>query len=125
MAPEASVTLFPPPSDTGNVAMSALQPLLLVIVFVAIFYFLAVRPQRRRAQEAKDLQTNLKPGDEVVTVAGIYGTVTEVEEGGTILLEVSENTDIRIANNAIARIIPTGVSEPGAQGTTGTTPAAE
>jgi preprotein translocase subunit YajC len=105
--------------------MSALQPLLLVVVFVAIFYFLAVRPQRRRAQEARSLQANLKPGDEVVTVAGIYGTVTEVEEGGTILLEVSENTDIRIANSAIARVIPSGASDSGAQGTTGTTPAAE
>src|SRR5207245_4969425 len=52
-------------------------------------------PQRRRRREAQDLLTKLSPGDEVVTASGIYGTVTEIEDGGTILLEVAENTDIR------------------------------
>jgi preprotein translocase subunit YajC len=40
-----------------------------------------------------------------VTVAGIYGTVTEVEDGDTILLEVAEDTDIRVAKAAIARVV--------------------
>jgi preprotein translocase subunit YajC len=50
--------------------------------------------------------SKLKVGDEVVTVSGIYGTITEVEPGGTVLLEVAENTDIRIAQAAIARLVP-------------------
>ncbi len=86
--------------------MQALQPLLLIAVFVAFFYFLAIRPQRRRQAEMQQLHKNLKAGDEVVTLSGIYGTVTEIEDGGTILLEISEDTEIRIAASSIGGVVP-------------------
>lgn len=86
--------------------MQALQPLLLIAIFVAFFYFLAIRPQKRRQLELQNLRNSLKPGDEVITVAGIYGTVTEIEEGGTVLIEISEDTEIRIAASAIGSIVP-------------------
>lgn len=85
--------------------MEALQPIILIAAFVAIFYFLAIRPQRRRQQDLAKMQQGVQVKDEVVTMAGIYGTVTEVEEGGTLLLEVSENTEIRIAAASIAQIV--------------------
>ncbi len=88
--------------------MAALQPLLLIAVFVAFFYFLAIRPQRRRAQELQQLQKSLKPGDEIVTMSGIYGTVTEIEEGGTVLVEISEDTEVRIAAASIGQVVTTG-----------------
>jgi preprotein translocase subunit YajC len=49
--------------------------------------------------------SKLSAGDEVVTTAGIYGTVTELEDDETLLLEVAEGTEIRIAKAAIARIL--------------------
>ena len=85
--------------------MQALQPLLLIAVFVAFFYFLAIRPQRRRQLEMQNLQKNLKSGDEIVTLSGIYGSVTEIEEGGTVLLEISEDTEIRIAASSIGAVV--------------------
>ena len=85
--------------------MQALQPLLLIAVFVAFFYFLAIRPQRRRQLEMQNLQKNLKAGDEIVTLSGIYGSVTEIEEGGTVLLEISEDTEIRIAASSIGSVV--------------------
>lgn len=85
--------------------MSGLLLPLYIIVFVGLFYLLAVRPQKRRRQELESLLARLAPGDEVVTVSGIYGTVTEVEEGETILLEVAEDTDIRVAKASIARVL--------------------
>ncbi len=88
--------------------MAALQPLLLIAVFVAFFYFLAIRPQRRRAQELQQLQKSLKPGDEIVTMSGIYGTVTEIEEGGTVLVEISEDTEVRIAAASIGQVVTAG-----------------
>ena len=86
--------------------MQALQPLILIAVFVAFFYFLAIRPQKRRQLELQNLRNSLKAGDEVITVAGIYGTVTEVEDGGTVLIEISEDTEIRIAASAISSVVP-------------------
>lgn len=85
--------------------MSGLLLPLYVLVFVGLFYVFAVRPQKRRRRELDDLLARLAPGDEVVTVAGIYGTVTEVEAGETILLEVAEDTDIRVAKASIAQVL--------------------
>jgi preprotein translocase subunit YajC len=93
--------------------MAALQPLLLILAFVAFFYFLAIRPQKRRQQELQKLRNNLTPGDEVITLSGIYGTVTEVEEGGTVLVEISEDTEIRIAAASIGQVV-SGHAVPGA-----------
>jgi preprotein translocase subunit YajC len=98
--------------------MAALQPLLLIAVFVAFFYFLAIRPQRRRQQELQQLQKNLKPGDEIVTMSGMYGTVTEIEDGGTVLIEISEDTEVRISAASIGQVVTTGSVETTSESTT-------
>jgi preprotein translocase subunit YajC len=98
--------------------MAALQPLLLIAVFVAFFYFLAIRPQRRRQQELQQLQKNLKPGDEIVTMSGMYGTVTEIEDGGTVLIEISEDTEVRISAASIGQVVTTGSVETTSETTT-------
>lgn len=82
---------------------AVLLPLYLV-VFGGLLYVFAIRPQRRRQQEVQNLLSALKAGDEIVTVAGIYGTVTEIEAGGTLLIEVAEDTEIRIARGAVASL---------------------
>ena len=84
--------------------MALLLPIY-ILIFIGLIYVFGVRPQKRRRAELDRIMSSLAPGDEVVTVSGIYGTVTEVEDGETILLEVAEDTDIRIAKAAIARVI--------------------
>ena len=101
--------------------MSAVMLAIYIVVFGALFYFLLYLPQKRRRRESQDLLTKLSPGDEVVTSAGIYGTVTELEDGGTVLLEVAENTDIRVAKGAIVKILR---DEPGVASSS-STPASE
>lgn len=76
-----------------------------ILVFIGLIYLVGVRPQQRRRRELEAIMSSLRPGDEIVTVSGIYGTVTEVEDGETLLLEVAEDTDIRIAKASIARVI--------------------
>jgi preprotein translocase subunit YajC len=85
--------------------MSAILLPIYIIIFIALIYFVGVRPQQKRRKELEALISRLSPGDEVVTVSGIYGTVTELEPGGTLLLEVAENTDIRVAQASIARLV--------------------
>jgi preprotein translocase subunit YajC len=76
-----------------------------ILIFVGLIYFIGIRPQQRRRREQESLMSRLKPGDEIVTIGGIYGTVTEIEEGGTVLLEVAEDVDVRIATSAIVRFV--------------------
>lgn len=85
--------------------MSGLLLPIYIVVFGALIYFVGIRPQQKRRKEMEAILSRLAAGDEIVTVAGIYGTVTEIEPGGTVLLEVAENTDIRIAQASIARVV--------------------
>lgn len=74
-----------------------------IIIFVALIYFVGIRPQQKRRREMEKLARTLSPGDEVLTTSGIYGIVSEVEDGGTIILQVAEDVDIRISQQAVAR----------------------
>lgn len=76
-----------------------------IIIFVALIYFVGIRPQQKRRREMEELARTLSPGDEVLTTSGIYGIVSEVEEGGTIILQVAEDVDIRISQQAVSRKI--------------------
>lgn len=85
--------------------MSGLLLPIYIIIFIGLIYLVGIRPQQKRRKELEAIMASLQPGTEIVTVSGIYGTVTEVEEGETILLEVAEETDIRIAKASISRVV--------------------
>jgi preprotein translocase subunit YajC len=59
--------------------------LLFFVVFIALFYFLLIRPERKRREEHKKFIESLKAGDKVVTSAGILGTIEKVEENYIVL----------------------------------------
>ena len=75
-------------------------PLLLIGV---VFYFLLIRPQNQRRRAQMDMQSSVEVGDEIVTTAGIYGTITEIDDDfGIVTLEIAPNTEIRLARAAVA-----------------------
>jgi len=90
--------------------MGLLLPLY-ILIFVGLIYFVGVRPQQKRRRDLETILNSLVPGAEVVTMSGIYGTVTEIEEGETLLLEIAEDTDIRVAKASIARVLSTAEPE--------------
>jgi preprotein translocase subunit YajC len=75
-----------------------------VVAFIAIFYFMAIRPQQRQRRAHQALLSQLKKGDRIVTAAGIYGTVKRVEEG-IVVVEVAKGVSLKIARRAVAEII--------------------
>jgi preprotein translocase subunit YajC len=79
----------------------AFLPLLLMGV---VFYFLLIRPQNQRRRAQVEMQSDVEVGDEIVTTAGIYGTITDIDDDyGIVTVEVAPNTDIRMARAAIAQ----------------------
>jgi preprotein translocase subunit YajC len=104
-------------SEGLRAPMGILLPIY-ILVFIGLIYLVGVRPQQKRRKELENIMSRLQPGDEVVTVSGIYGTITEVEDGDTVLLEVAEDTDIRIAKGSIARVLtpPAATAEASATG---------
>lgn len=81
--------------------MDILLPFALILV---AFYLLIIRPQRNRARAAAQLQARLAPGAQVVTTAGMYGTVTEVADDA-VHLEISPGVTVRFAKAAVGRIL--------------------
>jgi preprotein translocase subunit YajC len=76
--------------------------MIMLVGIVAVFYFFMIRPQTKKAKEAKNFQSNLQKGDKVVTIAGIHGKIDKVNEDNTLQLEVSPGSYLRIEKSAIS-----------------------
>jgi preprotein translocase subunit YajC len=76
----------------------------MIVLLFGVMYFMMIRPQQRRRREAQQMQSSLGPGDEVVTIGGLYGTVVGLDDE-TITLEVSPGVNARYARGAIARVV--------------------
>ena len=74
-----------------------------ILVFFGIFYFLAIRPQRRQKQQHAEMVSMLKKGDEVVTIGGMFGTISAIGDDW-VELEVAKRTRVRYLKRAISSI---------------------
>jgi preprotein translocase subunit YajC len=92
-------------------AVGALFPFVLIL---AAFYLLIIRPARTRQKAAQQLQSELAPGQSVMTTSGVFATISAVEDDA-VLLQVSPGVNMRFAKPAIARIIPPEESATGTQ----------
>ena len=85
------------------------NPLILVgyvVFFIAIFYFLVIRPQSKQKKQRSQMMQELAVGTEVYTVGGILGKVTRIKEK-TIWLKVCDKVEIEIFKTSIGGILTT------------------
>jgi len=75
-----------------------------IVVFFGIFYFLAVRPQRRQRQAHQEMVAMLKKGDEIVTVGGMFGVVRRLGDDW-VEIEITKGTRVRFLKRAISQIV--------------------
>lgn len=92
-----------PAADGGNVAF---QLFFLALMF-GIFYFIAIRPQRKRQKEHTEMVSSLKKGDEVITAGGMLGKITGLDENYASL-QVANNVEIKFQRSNIAAVLPKG-----------------
>ena len=79
---------------------SAFLPLILIF---AIFYFLLIRPQQKKAKQHRDLLSRLKKGDTVITVGGLYGRITGITDN-VLTVEIAPKVRVKVARGQIAGI---------------------
>jgi preprotein translocase subunit YajC len=89
--------------QTTSARPSMLPFLIQFVAIIAIFWFLLIRPQRRRAQEHQNLLSQLKKGDEVMTDGGLIGEVVHIKED-RVTLKTAESTRVVVARTKIARV---------------------
>lgn len=90
-------------SAPGGGSGSGFMSFIPLIFMFAIFYFLLIRPQQKKAKEHKALLETLQKGDQVVTAGGMHGKVTAIEDGIAVI-EVATGVNIRINKAFIASI---------------------
>ena len=78
-----------------------MSPLIFFAGMLVLFWLLIVLPQRRRRQRQVALLAQLAPGDEVITVGGVYGAVRDVADDH-VVLEIAPETRVRVAKSAVA-----------------------
>lgn len=83
--------------------MELLAMFLPMIIAIIVIYFLMIRPQKKRQAEVTEMRDNLKIGDEILTVGGIKGTITRLDEE-YIILDTADN-EIEFTRSAIYRVI--------------------
>jgi len=84
----------------GNIGLLALY----VLGFIAIFYFMAIRPQQKQRRAHEELVASVRKGDRGVTAGGIFGTIKRTDENA-VMLEVAKGGTIKLAKRAIAEVI--------------------
>ena len=92
------------PAPAGGEPFS---PLILMLVFFGVFYFIVLRPQMKRAKEHRQLLAQLSKGDEVVAAGGLLGRVTEIGDA-FVTLELADNVEIKVQKAAISAVLPKG-----------------
>jgi preprotein translocase subunit YajC len=81
---------------------SAIPQMLLLGGMILVFWLFMIRPQAKKAKLAKEFQSNLQKGDKIVTIAGIHGNVNKVNDDGTIMIETSPGSYMKIEKSAIS-----------------------
>ncbi|QUW22465.1 preprotein translocase subunit YajC [Sporosarcina sp. Marseille-Q4063] len=83
--------------------MDTLMGLLPFIAMFAIMWFFLIRPAQKRQKETKSMQSQLKRGDQVITIGGIHGSIDAVDEL-TVYLKVADGTTLRFDRQAVGRV---------------------
>jgi len=100
-------------SDLGELALAqagsqgGLQAFLPLVLILAVFYFLLIRPQMKRQKEHKALVENLKRNDAVVTTGGLHGRIVDVADK-TVVLEIAQNVKVRYDKEQVGALQRTG-----------------
>ena len=80
---------------------SSMPTIIMMVLLFVVFYFFMIRPQQKKAKDARKFRESLQKGAKVVTIGGMHGKVVEVSEK-TVLLEVADGVKMRFEKSAIA-----------------------
>ncbi len=97
-------------SGAGGSAGSIGSIIFIVVIWIAVFYFLLIRPQKKQKKQMEDLHSAMEPGDNIMTTGGFYGTILDIPDDTTVIVEFGGNKNCRIPmhKNAIAEVEKAG-----------------
>ena len=78
--------------------------ILWMVVIFAIFYFILIRPQQQQQKKRREMLGQLKKGDQIVTIGGIYGLIKEIKED-TVTLRVADGVNMKFSRGGVERVL--------------------
>jgi len=96
------IAMAPQGGDGGS--GSLISTVIMFGAIFAIFYFMIIRPQQKRAKEREKLLSNIEKGDKIVTSGGVHATIVGIEEK-TVLIEIAPNVKVKVERSAIGSVI--------------------
>lgn len=88
----------------GEGGGSLVSTIIMFGAIFAIFYFMIIRPQQKRAKEREKLLSSVEKGDKIITSGGVHATVVGLEEK-TVLIEIAPNVKIKVERSAIGSVV--------------------
>ena len=94
--------------SAGGGGLGGLEQLLPLVLIFVVFYFLLIRPQQKKAKVHREMLSNLRRGDRIVTNGGLIGTITRVPNETELILEVADGVKVRVLRGMIAESMNKG-----------------
>jgi preprotein translocase subunit YajC len=106
----------PPGGQSGSGGSSSMQGYQFIFLglMIVVFWLFFIRPQSKRAKNQKKFIEDLQKGDKIVTIAGIHGMINKVNEDGTLNIEISPGSYIKIEKSAISMDWTAALNKPAA-----------
>jgi len=80
---------------------SMVSSIIMIVAFIAIFYFLILRPQKKQERQVNEMRNGLQVGDEITTIGGIIGVIVSIKEETCVIETSRDGTKIRILKSAV------------------------
>lgn len=85
-------------------AMGTWGTVLAIVLMIVIFYFFAIRPQKKQEKESQQMRDSLSIGDEIVTIGGIVGIITNITDETITIISSRDRTRIQFLKTAVSRV---------------------
>ena len=96
-----------PGAANGAQGASGLSTILILVVFFAVFYFLMIRPQQKKAKDHRNMINSVTKGDEIITSGGLLAIVTHVADD-YLTVQLAEGVEVKLQKQAISLCLPKG-----------------
>lgn len=107
-----NIFLLADPAQPTGLFGGGISPIIFMGGIILVFWLFFIRPQTKKQKDQKKFVEDLQKGTKVVTIAGIHGTVNKVNEDGTVNLEVSPGSYIKMEKASISMEMTNAINKP-------------
>jgi preprotein translocase subunit YajC len=85
--------------------------LVFLVAIFALMWLLLIRPQKAKQQKQRELLSSIEPGDEILTVGGLFGIVQSIDEDDELIVEIADGIHVRIARRAVGTVVKPDIED--------------